>query len=277
MKNMIKKIVLIILALVVLALGIYTITSLQNNKSKEYESDVVNKENAFALEFDNIIITNIHESFTKGLTSSAVLKNTSDLNLSQINVYYNELDKNENIVSQSKVLLDMTLKPGDVSLVEFVPKDYTYTIAITGYTYITEDSEVQINLQNNEVKIKENTKYLENSKNYEVLSINKLNDLENVYNSSTYGVEIENISEKNLGNIVLRIGEVNNENQFVTIDHITFNSLLEPGQREEIISSISKPEYEVKILGYTYDDIQSKSNIDIDLVTHKVNIIDNTK
>lgn len=277
MKNMIKKIVLIILALVVLALGIYTITSLQNNKSKEYESDVVNKENAFALEFDNIIITNIHESFTNGLTSSAVLKNTSDLNLSQINVYYNELDKNENIVSQSKVLLDMTLKPGDVSLVEFVPKDYTYTIAITGYTYITEDSEVQINLQNNEVKIKENTKYLENSKNYEVLSINKLNDIENVYNSSTYGVEIENISEKNLGNIVLRIGEVNNENQFVTIDHITFNSLLEPGQREEIISSISKPEYEVKILGYTYDDIQSKSNIDIDLVTHKVNIIDNTK
>lgn len=277
MKNMIKKIVLIILALVVLALGIYTITSLQNNKSKEYESDVVNKENAFALEFDNIIITNIHESFTNGLTSSAVLKNTSDLNLSQINVYYNELDKNENIVSQSKVLLDMTLKPGDVSLVEFVPKDYTYTIAITGYTYITEDSEVQINLQNNEVKIKENTKYLENSKNYEVLSINKLNDIENVYNSSTYGVEIENISEKNLGNIVLRIGEVNDENQFVTIDHITFNSLLEPGQREEIISSISKPEYEVKILGYTYDDIQSKSNIDIDLVTHKVNIIDNTK
>ena len=171
----------------------------------------------------------------------------------------------------------MTLKPGDVSLVEFVPKDYTYTIAITGYTYITEDSEVQINLQNNEVKIKENTKYLENSKNYEVLSINKLNDIENVYNSSTYGVEIENISEKNLGNIVLRIGEVNDENQFVTIDHITFNSLLEPGQREEIISSISKPEYEVKILGYTYDDIQSKSNIDIDLVTHKVNIIDNTK
>lgn len=277
MKNMIKKIVLIILALVVLALGIYTITSLQNNKSKEYESDVVNKENAFALEFDNIIITNIHESFTNGLTSSAVLKNTSDLNLSQINVYYNELDKNENIVSQSKVLLDMTLKPGDVSLVEFVPKDYTYTIAITGYTYITEDSEVQINLRNNEVKIKENTKYLENSKNYEVLSINKLNDIENVYNSSTYGVEIENISEKNLGNIVLRIGEVNDENQFVTIDHITFNSLLEPGQREEIISSISKPEYEVKILGYTYDDIQSKSNIDIDLVTHKVNIIDNTK
>lgn len=277
MKNMIKKIVLIILALVILALGIYTITSLQNNKSKEYESDVVNKENAFALEFDNIIITNIHESFTNGLTSSAVLKNTSDLNLSQINVYYNELDKNENIVSQSKVLLDMTLKPGDVSLVEFVPKDYTYTIAITGYTYITEDSEVQINLQNNEVKIKENTKYLENSKNYEVLSINKLNDIENVYNSSTYGVEIENISEKNLGNIVLRIGEVNDENQFVTIDHITFNSLLEPGQREEIISSISKPEYEVKILGYTYDDIQSKSNIDIDLVTHKVNIIDNTK
>ena len=191
MKNMIKKIVLIILALVILALGIYTIISLQNNKSKEYESDVVNKENAFALEFDNIIITNIHESFTKGLTSSAVLKNTSDLNLSQINVYYNELDKNENIVSQSKVLLDMTLKSGDVSLVEFVPKDYTYTIAITGYTYITEDSEVQINLQNNEVKIKENTKYLENSKNYEVLSINKLNDIENVHNSSTYGVEIE--------------------------------------------------------------------------------------
>ena len=31
----------------------------------------------------------------------------------------------------------------------------------------------------------------------------------------------------------------------------------------------------VKILGYTYDDMENKSNIDIDLITHKVNIIDN--
>ena len=56
---------------------------------------------------------------------------------------------------------------------------------------------------------------------------------------------------------------------------VIYNSILKPEQKDEIISSLYDSDYDVKILGYTYDDMENKSNVDIDLITNKVNIIDN--
>ncbi len=70
----------------------------------------------------------------------------------------------------------MTLSADEVVQVQFTPKGFTDTIEITGYNYIVEDSSVNVDLKNNEIEIYENDKYLENSKNYEVMSINKINN-----------------------------------------------------------------------------------------------------
>ncbi len=276
MKYVIKKIILILLILIIFSIGVVALLSLKYSND-QYESNIINEENAQALQIDNTKITNLTERSGNNSGSMINIKNISNLNLSQIILYYNELDNNNNEVANSKIYIDVTLTPKEVMQVQFVPKDYTNTIKVTGYSYIAEDSKVNIGLEDNLINISENDRYLENSKNYEVMSIKKIDKEKNLQNDLSYGVKIENISQKTLGNIVLKIAEINKKDEIIRIDHVTFNSILKPGQREYIISSLSTSDHDVKILGYTYDDTESKSNIDIDLITHKVNIIDNKK
>ena len=275
MNNMIKKLILLILIFIIVLIGINIYTSLINTHSKEYESDIISKSNAKTLEIYNHRITNLSERSGNDVTAIVKMKNTSNLNIGQIVVYYDELDRNNKVVSDSKMDMDITLSPKEVMQVQFTPKDYTDTIEITGYTYIVEDCYVQVSLKDNEVKILENKEYLENSKNYEVMSINKISKNRIAKNELIFVAEIKNISQKNLGNIVLKVAEINKNKELVKIDHIIYNSILKPEEEGEIVTSLYNSNYDVKILGYTYDDMENKSNIDIDLITHKVNIIDN--
>ena len=275
MNNMIKKLILLILIFIIVLIGINIYTSLINTHSKEYESDIISKSNAKTLEIYNHRITNLSERSGNDVTAIVKMKNTSNLNIGQIVVYYDELDRNNKVVSDSKMDMDITLSPKEVMQVQFTPKDYTDTIEITGYTYIVEDCYVQVSLKDSEVKILENKEYLENSKNYEVMSINKISKNRIAKNELIFVAEIKNISQKNLGNIVLKVAEINKNKEIVKIDHMIYNSILKPEEEGEIVTSLYNSNYDVKILGYTYDDMENKSNIDIDLITHKVNIIDN--
>lgn len=275
MNNLIKRVVLLILILMVLVMGINIFMSFKDINDKEYESDIINKSNAKTLEIYDSKITNLIGRRNSDNTAVIKIKNASNFNISNIILYYDELDKNNKVISDAKTNIDMTLSADEVVQVQFTPKGFTDTIEITGYNYIVEDSSVNVDLKNNEIEIYENDKYLENSKNYEVMSINKINNKKHDKEDLTFVMKIKNTSQKNLGNIVLKIAEIDKNKEVVKIDHIIYNSILKPNDEAEIATSLYNSNYDVKILGYTYDDMENKSNIDIDLITHKVNIIDN--
>ncbi len=274
MNNIMKKSVLLILILIVLMIGINIITSVKETKYREFETGTINSSNAKTLQIDNNKITNLSDRTGNDVTAMTKIKNISKLNLSQIVLFYDELDKNDNIISQSKTDIDITLSPNDVMQVQFTPKDYTDSIEITGYTYIAEDCSVVVNLKDNETKTYENNKYLENSKNYDVMSISKVKTKPKK-DDLKFTIEIKNVSNKNLGNIVLKVAEIDKNKEIVKIDHIIYNSILKPEQQDKIVSSLYDSNYDIKILGYTYDDMENKSNVDIDLITNKVNIVEN--
>ncbi|WP_312287728.1 hypothetical protein [Terrisporobacter sp.] len=269
-----KKSVLLILILIVLMIGINIITSVKETKYREYETGTINSSNAKTLQIDNNKITNLSDRTGNDVTAMTKIKNISKLNLSQIVLFYDELDKNDNVISQSKTDIDITLSPNDVMQVQFTPKDYTDSIEITGYTYIAEDCSVVVNLKDNETKTYENNKYLENSKNYDVMSISKVKTKPKK-DDLKFTIEIKNVSNKNLGNIVLKVAEIDKNKEIVKIDHIIYNSILKPEQQDKVVSSLYDSNYDIKILGYTYDDMENKSNVDIDLITNKVNIVEN--
>lgn len=275
MNNLIKRVVLLILILMVLVMGINIFMSFKDINGNEYESDIINKSNAKTLEIYDSKITNLIGRRNSDNTSVIKIKNASNFNISNIILYYDELDKNNKVISDAKTNIDMTLSADEVVQVQFTPKGFTDTIEITGYNYIVEDCSVNVDLKNNEIEIYENDKYLENSKNYEVMSINKINNKKHDKEDLTFVMKIKNTSQKNLGNIVLKIAEIDKNKEVVKIDHIIYNSILKPNDEAEIATSLYNSNYDVKILGYTYDDMENKSNIDIDLITHKVNIIDN--
>ena len=275
MNNLIKRVVLLILILMVLVMGINIFMSFKDINGNEYESDIINKSNAKTLEIYDSKITNLIGRRNSDNTAVIKIKNASNFNISNIILYYDELDKNNKVISDAKTNIDMTLSADEVVQVQFTPKGFTDTIEITGYNYIVEDSSVNVDLKNNEIEIYENDKYLENSKNYEVMSINKINNKKYDKEDLTFVMKIKNTSQKNLGNIVLKIAEIDKNKEVVKIDHIIYNSILKPNDEAEIATSLYNSNYDVKILGYTYDDMENKSNIDIYLITHKVNIIDN--
>lgn len=275
MNNLIKRVVLLILILMVLVMGINIFMSFKDINGNEYESDIINKSNAKTLEIYDSKITNLIGRRNSDNTAVIKIKNASNFNISNIILYYDELDKNNKVISDAKTNIDMTLSADEVVQVQFTPKGFTDTIEITGYNYIVEDCSVNVDLKNNEIEIYENDKYLENSKNYEVMSINKINNKKYDKEDLTFVMKIKNTSQKNLGNIVLKIAEIDKNKEVVKIDHIIYNSILKPNDEAEIATSLYNSNYDVKILGYTYDDMENKSNIDIDLITHKVNIIDN--
>ena len=275
MNNLIKRVVLLILILMVLVMGINIFMSFKDINGNEYESDIINKSNAKTLEIYDNKITNLIGRRNSDNTAVIKIKNASNFNISNIILYYDELDKNNKVISDAKTNIDMTLSADEVVQVQFTPKGFTDTIEITGYNYIVEDSSFNLDLKNNEIEIYENDKYLENSKNYEVMSINKINNKKHDKEDLTFVMKIKNTSQKNLGNIVLKIAEIDKNKEVVKIDHIIYNSILKPNDEAEIATSLYNSNYDVKILGYTYDDMENKSNIDIDLITHKVNIIDN--
>lgn len=275
MNNIIKKSILFILILTIVVIGINIFMSVRSTNNDEYESDTISKSDAKALEIYNHKVVNLYQKNGKDSKAIIKMKNISNLNISEIFLYYEESDKSGKVISDSKIHLDMTLSPNEVIQAQFTPKDYTDTIEVTGYTYIVEDCEVGINLKENDININENHKYLENSKNYEVMSISKIDKNRAKEDDSSVNMEIKNVSEKNLGNIVLKIAEINKNKEIVKIDHIIYNSILKPDEEAQITVSLYDSNYDIKILGYTYDDMENKSNIDIDLITHKVDIIDN--
>lgn len=275
MNNIVKKIILLILILTILIIGINIFMSIHEGKYNEYESDIINSSNAKTLQIDNNKITNLSKRSGKDTSAMTKIKNMSSLNISQIEIFYDELDKNDKVISNSKLYLDITLSPKDVMKIEFTPKDYTYSIEITGYAYIVEDCQVFVDLKDNDVKIIENEKYLQNSKTYDAISINKVQRDKLQQDDLNFTIEIENISDKNLGNIILKVAEIDQNKEIVKIDHIIYNSILKPEQKDEIVSSLYDSNYDIKIIGYTYDDMENKSNVDIDLITNKVNIIEN--
>lgn len=275
MNSIKKKLILFTLILVVLIVGINIFISIKNARYNEYESDTINNINAKALQIDNNKITSLSERSSDYIAYMTKIKNTSDLNLSQIEVYYNDLDKNDKVISNSKIDIDVTLSPKEVMQLQIVPKDYAYSVEITGYKYIVGDCSVVVDLKDNDIKISENKKYLENSRSYDVMSISKVDKGKTRKDDLHFTMEIENISDKNLGNIVLKIAEIDKNKEIVSIDHIIYNSILKPQQKGEIVNSLQNSDYDIKILGYTYDDIENKSNIDVDLITKKVNITEN--
>ena len=228
MNNLIKRVVLLILILMVLVMGINIFMSFKDINGNEYESDIINKSNAKTLEIYDSKITNLIGRRNSDNTAVIKIKNASNFNISNIILYYDELDKNNKVISDAKTNIDMTLSADEVVQVQFTPKGFTDTIEITGYNYIVEDSSVNVDLKNNEIEIYENDKYLENSKNYEVMSINKINNKKHDKEDLTFVMKIKNTSQKNLGNIVLKIAEIDKNKEVVKIDHIIYNSILKP-------------------------------------------------
>ena len=203
------------------------------------------------------------------------IKNISANPVRDITIDYVELDKDNKKLSNKQIPVDITLKKNEKALVSIIPAEYTETIDITGYRYKKEDYDIKVDLDNDEVAAikedkKENEK-IDSSEKYEILNVDNLIQMD----KTNYKLEIKNKSDKNIGNIILKTAEKNQYGEYVSVTDISANTTLETKGNIKMILSSSNENNKLEIVGYTYDDIGSKINIDVDLKANSADVVKN--
>lgn len=273
MKRIRKKSILIVIILVIAIIGLVSCikNKLQSNrKITLYDSSIENSQ-AKALEIDEININEMRNTDDNVLIVNKI-KNVSDFNISDIWIMYNELDSEGNIISESKMFLDMTLLPEDVFKATFKLKKASESINIVSYEYVTEESDVFVNLRDDTINVRKRNNEVVDSLEYEVLLFSDFEKIKDANDGDTYIVKIKNNSSKNLGNITLKIAEINEKDEYIKINHDSSYSTLKPLEEAEITIKASKQVEKIRLIGYVYDDVDTKSNLDIDLDSKEAQI-----
>ncbi len=226
--------------------------------------EYVQEDNAKALSIEEVNLDSVNEDRTYKVAIDKI-KNISDFDISNISLIYNEIDKDGNIISESKMLLDMTLKPGEVFKATFKLKEGSEGISMTSYEYNALDSTINVNLKDNNIKITKNKLSKVESDEYEVLSFSDAEKIDSTKDSYKYKIKIKNNSSKSISNITLKVVELNENGEYIKVSYESLNSALNPSEESEIIISASKKSSKIKVMGYVYDDINANLNIDIDL------------
>lgn len=259
-------------------INVITLTSCTNNENTKYKSDIViknieiNEDNGRVLNLSSTEILNISKNKNNKLEVSVGIKNRSKFDISNINFKYEEFDKNKNKIANSKTFSDISLNPDDKANISFGHKKYTETIKITGYSYEVFDKKVFVDLVNDKVKIRENKYIAENSSDYEVLVVPSEKEILASKKGNTYSINIVNSSDKDLGNVIVKIAQINQDNEYTKVHNISANSVLKPLDDVNIEVTMLEDVKNIQVIGYSYDDLRLKSNITINLKSHQVKI-----
>ena len=271
MNKFIKKKLFISILLIVNILMLVSCKSqdIYEEKSLEYSTNI-NNDNAKVLSITDV--ENDTDDSDNELKLSKVIKNISDISIYNILITYEEINNKDNIVEKSQVFLDLTLNPNESSEISFFNDDEVKGINIVSYEYHTLDKEVMVNLKDDTVSINKSSVDLKDSKEYEVLTTSEIYKVKNSSEIDTYALDIKNISKKQLGNITVKIGQLDEDGNYIMVDSISSYNILKPSEDITVDIKALDNTKSIELLGYSYDDIKEKANINIDLKLHKASI-----
>ena len=265
--------------MIILTIFIFMLTACEKDEQPDSVDIQTEDKNEIKIDEGNAKVLNIGKSeiinIDEGdkVDTSTKVENNSTFNITNVELIYNEYDENKKIISSdSKALLDMTLMPGKVAYIECGHKTFVKGVEVYAYEYEAEGKIVYVNLKENTINIRNNNIKLENSSQYEVLSTSELKKVNESNEGITYQVKVKNSSSKDLGNIILKTAEVNENGEYLTVNRVPSYKILKPSEETDIDILCSTKAKSVEIVGYTYDDIKEKANVDIDLKSHKVKI-----
>lgn len=272
MNKLHKKVLFISILLIVNILILISCNSkdIYDEESLYYTTNI-NHENAKVLLIEDIKNNN-DDNLTNEINLSKVIKNVSNFSIYNILITYEEINNNNDISAKSQVFLDLTLNPNESSEISFFNDDKVKKINIVSYEYYTLDKEVKVNLKDNTVDINKSNLNLKDSKEYEVLTTSDIYKVKNSNEIDTYELDIKNTSRKQLGNITVKIGQLDKDGKYIMIDNISSYNILKPSENIKMEIKALDNTKSIELLGYSYDDVKEKANINIDLKLHKASI-----
>ncbi|MBU5306300.1 hypothetical protein KQI18_00745 [Clostridioides mangenotii] len=271
-----SRIVCVVLSLVVVTFSVSACRQSSDTSKKieikqdEEDNIKIDNNNAEAIDIEKVKFDNVDKDLAQKKLTKTKIENKSIFNTSNIKLVYSEYDKNGNLISSdSNAFLGITLLPGDTAYVELEHKEFANIIEITSYSYTAEGKRVNVNLKNDKIDIKKASVITENSKSYETLVLSDFKKLNDAEDGNTYRLKVKNSSSKDLGNLILKVAELNENGDYINLEHIAYNSVLKASEETEIdvISSIDARK--LKVVGYIYNDTDQNINVDIDFNSHR--------
>ena len=272
MNKFIKKKLFISILLIVNILMLVSCKSqdIYEEKSLEYSTNI-NNDNAKVLSITDVE-NDTDDILDNEMNLSKVITNISNFSIYNILITYEEINNQDNIVERSQAFLDLTLNPNESSEISFFNDDKFKKINIVAYEYSTLDKEVVVNLKDDTVVISKSNVVLKDSKEYEVLTTSEIYVVKNSSEIDTYELDIKNTSKKQLGNITVKIGQLDEEGKYIMVDSISSYNILKPSEDIKMEIKALDNTKSIELLGYSYDDIKEKANINIDLKLHKASV-----
>jgi hypothetical protein len=277
MNNSVRK------AFIISIISIFTVSILSGCTSKEntiknYNIDYqvntpknlenvnldLNYKDANVLEVDKPVIINDAEN-NKLIDTKTKVKNISKFNIRDIELIFREYDKDSNALAKTEALTKVTLKPEQSVYIQSSNKKFTKTVEVIGYSYKLGNKLIYVNLLDKDFKALNTNEKIVAYKKYDVLGISEpkiTNEVKGGYNAQ---ITIKNISDKDIGSVVLEVAELNDKNEYINVTHIDSYEVIKKSQEIKLNSVHSNDVKKLEVIGYVYDDVNDNTTVEVNL------------
>ncbi len=224
----------------------------------------INKDKAKVIKISKpeVIDKNIGDNLIETKTK---VKNISDYNIRNIELTFREFDKDNNALLKTEALSKITLLPGESVYIQSVHKKYAQSVEVISYSYNISDKLVNVNLSKDEVNIVDTKEKIVNDKKYNILGISKPKIINKVDGGYNVQVTIKNMSDKDIGSVILEIAQLNEENEYTNVYYLDSYDVIKKSQEIKLNSVHSDNAKKLEVIGYIYDDVSNNRTVEVNL------------
>lgn len=248
----------------------------EDNMNKKIESESVNidinKKNAKVLK---IYKTEFVKNGKGGnnIDTKTKVTNKSGFNIRNIELIFREYDKSNIALAKTEVLCKVSLKPNESAYIQATHKKNAKDIRVTGYSYNLGNKLVYIDLESNKIDVSNTTEKVLKDAKYNILAISKPEISSEVNGEYCSNITIKNISDKDIGSVVLEVAELNNKNEYTNVKYLDSYNVIKKAEEVNLNSVQSSKSNRLEVIGYIYDDIKDKKTVEVNLKLNEVILI----
>lgn len=201
----------------------------------------------------------------KFIDTKTKVKNISDLNIRNIELIFREYDNENNALAKTEALSKITLKPGQSVYIQSAHKKFTKKVEVIGYSYNLDNQLIYVDLLKDKFNVLNTNEKIVAYKKYDVLGISEpkiTNKVKGGYNAQ---ITIKNISDKDIGSVVLEIAELNDKGEYINVTYLDSYEVIKKSQEIKLNSVHPNDAKKLEVIGYIYDDISDNTTVEVNL------------
>ncbi|CEO14868.1 lipoprotein [[Clostridium] sordellii] len=265
MANRIRNISILSLILTIAVSMLLGCTSNENRATIKASENIaidkfninINEKNAKVLDIGKPqSVDEINNSSTIVDTKTKVT-NISDFDIRNIQLTLREYDKDKNALAKTEALSKITLSPGESVYLQSAHKKYAKTSEVISYSYNVSNKLVSVDLLDDKVNIINTKEKI-------------VNQVDGGYNSE---ITIKNLSDKDIGSVVLELAELNGNKEYTNISYVDSYEVIKKNQEVKLYSVHPSDVKKLEVVGYIYDDVKNNTTVEVNLKLNEAILI----